>query len=102
MGKRLINLFLILSFILGGCNQNDGNDKGEYDISGPIIDVDNEGKLILVEDKDQGLIWITLPEGGDNKTYQKGQTVAVWTDGKIRETYPLQANALNVELMTTK
>ncbi|MDR7078893.1 hypothetical protein J2Y03_003950 [Neobacillus niacini] len=46
-----------------------------------------------------GLIWLSLPEGSDIKTFEKGQTVAVWTDGKIRESYPLQGTALNIEII---
>ncbi|WP_396954228.1 DUF3221 domain-containing protein [Neobacillus niacini] len=53
----------------------------------------------MVEDEKLGLIWLSLPEGSDIKTFEKGQTVAVWTDGKIRESYPLQGTALNIEII---
>jgi hypothetical protein len=92
--KKLLVLSLILFFIaLTGCNI-----KGEYDIKGTVIEVDKAGS-ILVEDEKLGLIWLSLPETADIKTFEKGQKVAVWTDGKIRESYPLQGTALDIEVI---
>lgn len=54
---------------------------------------------ILVEDEKLGLIWLSLPDGTDVRDFKQGQSVAVWTDGKIRESYPLQGTALNIELI---
>ncbi|WP_342433077.1 DUF3221 domain-containing protein [Neobacillus sp. FSL H8-0543] len=99
--KRILILVLILCFSLVGCNQKDASIKGEYDITGTITEVNTEGRQILVEDKQIGLVWISLHEEGDISTFQIGQTVAVWTDGKIRESYPAQTNALNIEILTT-
>jgi hypothetical protein len=99
--KRFLILVLILCFSLVGCNQKDASSKGEYDITGTITEVNTEGRQILVEDKKIGLVWISLPDNGDIKIYQVDQTVAVWTDGKIRESYPAQTNALNIEILTT-
>jgi hypothetical protein len=75
--------------------------KGEYDITGVITEINTEGKQILVEDKHIRLVWISLPEDSDINVYQVGQTVAVWSDGKIRESYPAQTNALHIEILTT-
>lgn len=92
--KKLLLFTLILFFIaLTGCSV-----KGEYDIKGTIIEVDKAGS-ILVEDEKLGLIWLSLPDGTDIKTLKNGQTVAAWTDGKIRESYPLQGTALNIEVI---
>jgi hypothetical protein len=99
--KRFLILVLILCFSLVGSNQKDASSKGEYDITGTITEVNTEGRQILVEDKKIGLVWISLPDNGDIKIYQVDQTVAVWTDGKIRESYPAQTNALNIEILTT-
>jgi predicted small secreted protein len=92
MKKYLIFSFILFSIILTGCNV-----KGEYDIKGTVMEV--ERSSILVEDAKLGLIWLSLPEGSDSKNFEKGQSVAVWTDGKIRESYPLQGTALNIEVI---
>jgi Protein of unknown function (DUF3221) len=92
MKKQLIFTLISFFIILTGCNV-----KGEYDIKGTVIDV--ESSSILVEDEKLGLIWLSLPEKSDNKIFEKGQTVAVWTDGKIRESYPLQGTALKIEVL---
>jgi hypothetical protein len=92
--KKLQIFTLILFFIaLTGCNI-----KGEYDIKGTVIEVDKAGS-ILVEDEKLGLIWLSLPETTDLTILKKGQKVAVWTDGKIRESYPLQGTALDIEVI---
>jgi len=98
--KKGLMILLILCFSLAGCNQQNSSIKGEYDISGTITEVNTEGMQILVDDKQIGLVWISLHEEGDISTYQIGQTVAVWTDGKIRESYPAQTNALNIEILS--
>lgn len=92
MKKFLIFSFVIFSIILTGCNV-----KGEYDIKGTVIEV--ESSSILVEDEKLGLIWLSLPDGTDGRDFEKGQSVTVWTDGKIRESYPLQGTALNIEII---
>ncbi|WP_083652531.1 DUF3221 domain-containing protein [Bacillus sp. MRMR6] len=99
--KKILLFAILFSFIwLAGCIQKDDSVKGEYDVSGVIKEVDADSKAILVDDPDKGLIWITLPKNAENTNFEPDQTVAVWTDGKIRESYPLQATALNIELIT--
>ena len=100
--KKFLFLVLILCFSLAGCSQKDGSIKGEYDITGTITEVNTEGRQILVEDKKIGLVWISLHEGGDINLFQVGQTVAVWTDGKIRESYPAQTSALKIQILINK
>jgi hypothetical protein len=92
MKKYLIFSFILFSIILTGCNV-----KGEYDIKGPVIEV--ESSSILVKDEKLGLIWLSLPDGTEGRDFEKGQTVAVWTDGKVRESYPLQGTVLNIEVI---
>jgi hypothetical protein len=92
MKKLIIFSFILLCILLTGCNV-----KGEYDIKGTVIEV--ESSSILVKDEKLGLIWLSLPDGTDGRDFEKGQTVAVWTDGKVRESYPLQGTALNIEVI---
>jgi hypothetical protein len=92
MKKYLIFSFILLFILLTRCNV-----KGEYDIKGKVIEV--ESSSILVKDERLGLIWLSLPDGTDGRDFEKGQTVAVWTDGKVRESYPLQGTALNIEVI---
>ena len=92
MKNFLFFLFFLFFIVLTGCNV-----KGEYDIKGTVIDV--ERSSILVEDEKLGLISLSLPKGSDINTFDKGQTVTVWTDGKIRESYPLQGTAINIEII---
>jgi hypothetical protein len=98
MKKTLLFGFILLFFLVG-CSQKGASLKGEYDLTGVITEVNTEGNQILVEDKHIGLVWISLLEGSDINVYQVGQTVAVWSDGKIRESYPAQTNALNIEIL---
>ncbi len=98
--KKYLFIVFILCFFIAGCNQKDGSIKGEYDIRGTITEVNTEGRKILVDDRKIGLVWISLHESGDITIYEIGQTVAVWTDGKIRESYPAQTNALNIEVLS--
>ena len=92
MKKFLFFTFILFSIILTGCNV-----KGEYDIKGTVMEV--ESSSILVEDEKLGLIWLSLPNGTDGQDFVKGQSVMIWTDGKIRESYPLQGTALNIEVI---
>ncbi|MEH7179394.1 DUF3221 domain-containing protein [Neobacillus vireti] len=92
MKKHLILTLILFFMVLTGCNI-----KGEYDIKGTVIDV--ESSRILVEDEKVGLIWLSLPKESETNTFEKGQTVAVWTDGKLRESYPLQGKSLRIEIL---
>jgi predicted small secreted protein len=92
MKKKLIFSFILFFLLLTGCN-----GKGEYDIKGTVMEVEHSS--ILVEDDKLGLIWLSLPDGTEGRDFEKGQSVAVWTDGKIRESYPLQGTALNIEVI---
>lgn len=74
-----------------------GTANGEPDIRGTVNEV--ESNSILVEDEKIGLIWLSLPEGTHGQDFKKGQTVALWTDGKIRESYPAQGTALKIEVI---
>lgn len=100
--KKFLHLTFILIFIaLTGCNVNDGetdsNVNGDPDVTGTVNEV--KSSSILVDDEKMGLIWLSLPKGSDIKNFEKGQSVAVWTDGKVRESYPLQGTALKIEVI---
>jgi Protein of unknown function (DUF3221) len=98
--RSVLFAFILLFIVLTGCNVNgeaNNNVNGEPDITGTVNEV--KSSSILVEDKKLGLIWLSLPEGSDSKNFEKGQSVAIWTDGKIRESYPLQGTALKIEVV---
>lgn len=107
----LIFTFILYFSFLTGCNVN-GNTvtvNGEPSIKGTVTvngepgikGTVNEVQIssILVEEDKIGLIWLSLPDGTDGHDFEKGQTVAVWTDGKILESYPAQATALKIEVI---
>jgi Protein of unknown function (DUF3221) len=103
--KKLLTFTFILYFsVQTGCNvTGDTEIKGtvtvnaEPVIKGAVNEV--QSSSILVEDEKIGLIWLSLPDGTDSHDFVKGQTVAVWTDGKIRESYPAQGTALKIEVI---
>lgn len=97
MKKKYVILLLILCFALVGCGKED-HVKGSYDFKGIVTEMDNEGNRILVDDKDKGLVWVTLPDQMKIDRFEKGVEVVVWVDGGIKESYPAQAKARNVEL----
>lgn len=92
MKKHLLYSFILFWIVLTGCNV-----KGGFDIKGIVVEV--KSSSILVEDEKLGLIWLSLPDGTDGLDFENGQSVTVWTDGKIRESYPLQGTALNIEII---
>jgi hypothetical protein len=84
--KKLLTFTFILYFsVLTGCNiTGDSEIKGTVTVNGEpgIKGIVNEvqSSNILVEDEKIGLIWLSLPDGTDGQVFEKGQTVAVWTD----------------------
>ena len=99
MKKTIISL-LILCFALIGCNQTDDIVKGGYDKKGIITEIDEQENRILIDDREDGLIWITLTDTDHITRYEKGQEVVVWIDGAIDQSMPAQAKALNIESTT--
>ncbi|MBV7506692.1 YobA family protein [Bacillus sp. sid0103] len=99
--KKHLLLILIVCFTLVGCNGGNA-EKGRVDIKGIIKEVDYEGNKILVEDKHEGLVWVALQENGDISKYLERQEVVVWIKGGIRESFPAQADALNIEFTNPK
>ncbi|MFJ5758977.1 DUF3221 domain-containing protein [Neobacillus sp. NPDC093182] len=104
MKKLLIFTFILYFSVLTGCNVTGDTEingtvtvNGEPDIKGTVNEI--QSSSILVEDGKIGLIWLSLPDGTDSQEFEKGQTVAVWTDGKIRESYPAQGTALKIEVI---
>ncbi|MFS0821858.1 DUF3221 domain-containing protein [Bacillus sp. 1P02SD] len=100
MKKNLIILFLIC-FTLVGCS-NKEEVKGEFDIKGNIVEINEKENRILVEDADKGQTWVALPENGNIKNFQEGQEVVVWVEGGIDTSAPASAKALNIEITTPK
>lgn len=95
--KKQVLLMLIVFFILAGCSGKEEAVKGEIDLKGLITEIDQAGNRILMEDKNKGLIWISLPESGNIDDYATGQEIVVWVDGEIKESWPAKAKALNIE-----
>ncbi|WP_413303457.1 DUF3221 domain-containing protein [Bacillus sp. 1P10SD] len=101
MKKLLLLWLLLVSVGLLGCN-GDHAVKGKVDLKGVITEVDYDNKRILMEDKKEGLVWVTLHENGDISKYVKGQEIVVWIKGGIRESSPAQADAQNIEFTAPK
>lgn len=82
------------------------NNEGQYQFVGTIIEVNDNS--IIVEPKegtnerkssDKISIKITRPMSGVNDFYVKGNKVKVTYNGIIKETYPAQISAINIELV---
>lgn len=95
--KKQVLLMLIVCILLMGCSGKEEAVKGEIDLKGLITEIDQAGNRILMEDKNKGLIWISLPESGNIDDYATGQEIVVWVDGEIKESWPAKAKALNIE-----
>ncbi|WP_442599802.1 DUF3221 domain-containing protein [Neobacillus sp. D3-1R] len=93
--KKHFIIFIFLCLCLTACGGRNGI-KGAIDIKGTVIDTgDNQ---ILVNDAKAGLIWVSLPQNDKIEEYVEGQEVVIWTTGNIRESFPAQASALNIEV----
>ena len=97
MKKRFISIMLVC-ITLWGCNQSNVV-KGEFDIEGKIIEMDASGNRLLIEAEEDGLVWITLNERDRMTDYEVGQSIVVWVDGGLEESYPAQGRALNIEII---
>lgn len=91
-------LFLLICLALVGCSEKE-KLEGAFDIQGIVNEINAKEDRILVEDKDTGLTWVTLPESGYIQNYRVGQEVVVWVDGGISESYPALAKALHIEVI---
>ena len=100
--KRYLILLLIICLTLMGCDEKDNVVKGQIDRKGFISEVDMAGNRVLVDDLDNGLIWLTLPSFDDITNYKVNQEVVVWIGDGIKESYPAQAAALNIEILKTE
>lgn len=96
--KKYLVMLLVVCLTLVGCTAKDNEIKGEIERKGFITEVDVTGNRLLVDDPDNGLIWLTLPSFGDITKYEVNQEVFVWIDGGIKESYPSQATARNIEI----
>ncbi|WP_064093957.1 DUF3221 domain-containing protein [Rossellomorea aquimaris] len=96
MEKNFIILFLIC-FSLVGCSSKE-EVKGQFDIKGNIVGINEKENRILVVDADKGETWVVLPENADIKNYQEGQEVVIWVDDGIDTSAPTSAKALNIEI----
>lgn len=98
MKKHLV-LLLVVGLTLVGCTAKDNVSEGQIDRKGFITEVDVTGNRVLVDDPDNDLIWLTLPSFGDITKYEMNQEVVVWIDGGVKESYPAQATARNIEIL---
>ncbi|WP_318614547.1 DUF3221 domain-containing protein [Sporosarcina sp. YIM B06819] len=97
--KKYLILLLVVCSTLVGCNVKDNAVKGQIDRIGLITEVDVSGNRVLVDDPDKGLIWLTLSSHGDITKYEVNQEVVVWIEGGVKESYPAQATARNIEIL---
>ena len=97
--KRYLVLLLIVCLAIVGCDAKDNEVKGQFDQKGFITEVDVTGNRVLVDDPDKGPIWLTLPSFDDITKYKVNQEVVVWIDGGVKESYPAQATARNIEIL---
>lgn len=97
--KRYLVFLLIVCLTLVGCDAKDNAVKGQIDRTGFINEVDVTGNRMLVDDPDNGLIWLTLPKHEDITKYRVNQEVVAWIGDGIKESSPAQAVALNIEIL---
>ncbi|WP_203249111.1 DUF3221 domain-containing protein [Sporosarcina beigongshangi] len=100
--KKYLILLLVVCLTLVGCTAKDNVSKGKFDRKGFITEVDVTGNRVLVDDLDNGLIWLTLPSFDDITKYDVNQEVVVWIGDGVKESYPAQATARNIEILQSK
>ena len=98
----LSKLFLILTPLLTltflfGCAWE--TDYSTVDFHGEIIDVDRSSNRILVNDLEQGRIWVDLSEIKDPERFHSPLEVNVWLDGPVLESDPAQGKAKKVQVI---
>lgn len=94
--KKQFIFFIFLCLCLTACGEKNGI-KGAFDIKGTVMDI--EDNQLLVSDPKIGLIWVMLPQNDKIEDYEEGQEVVIWTDGKIKESFPAQTSSLNIEVI---
>ena len=99
MRKKYIYM-IVICFALLGCTQSNAV-KGEFDLKGNILEMDEHGNRILMDAEEDGLVWVTLNERDVMSNYEVGQEIVVWIDGGLEESFPAQAKALNIEDVTS-
>lgn len=95
--KKQVFFILIFCMMLEGCSGTEDAVKGTIDLKGTIVEIDQSGRRILMENKDYGRVWVKLHENGEIEEFENGQEIVVWVDGEIKESWPAQAKALNIE-----
>ena len=91
----MTSLFLLT--LLFGCIGD--TDYGTVDRHGEIIDVDRAANRILVNDLEQGRIWVDLSAVDDPGRFHSPLEVNVWLDGPVLESDPAQGKAKKVEVI---
>ncbi|CAG9607659.1 hypothetical protein [Pseudoneobacillus rhizosphaerae] len=94
---KCIVVFLSAMFILPGCK--DGSNYGSIDSHGIIIDVDKANKEILVDDKENGPIWVDLSEIKNWDDFHSPLEVNVWLEDGITEGDPQQGKAAVIQIV---
>ncbi|AQQ53482.1 DUF3221 domain-containing protein [Planococcus lenghuensis] len=106
MNKRIVRLLMAFGIVgLSGCGQLSG--AGEPDITGYVTEVE-DGRILVVnpeagkndlgtvEEETYDAAWAGLSE--DN--IRVGQLVEVWFRGGTNESYPVQATAGRIKVIT--
>ena len=116
----IISLAVLIAAVLAACNPgttddnmtyDGGGDTAEPDITGEILDVQNENALRVLVDSDseqiKGQIWVTVKEETEfvdseglkaqpddiESLFVVGEHAAFLSDGTILESYPMQTSA---------
>jgi predicted small secreted protein len=115
MKKMIAFSFLLFSFLLIACGTSSGTGSDSLvEMTGYIINLDKEGKRILVTEKFAesskefpDAIYFSLDEeseiveNGNTITYDHlkvGLTVKVWSTGEFKESFPMQGAAKKIEI----
>lgn len=91
--KKIAILICILITVLTGCGKRDMNDiiKNEPSISGIVYEVENT-YCIMKSDGSEYQISLEVENADSYTDLKKGDEIAVYYDGNIAESYPMQIN----------
>jgi hypothetical protein len=95
--KKLFILAIVqvLIYTMLGCSSMP--DYSRVDRSGEIIEIDKDNNRILVDDKENGQIWIDVSKVND-KFFEKLE-VLVWLDGDVIDTEPQEGTAERIDVV---
>ena len=116
MNKKVFSILIIVFFamVFAACGTDKTSSNAEPDISGEVLDIQNDTALRVLVDADSdfvtGQVWVSVTEDtifvdADGQEaepddieslFVKGERAAFLSTGEIMESYPMQARALIV------